>query len=192
MVVLALLAEEPMHAYRMQRLIKERGKDTVVNVAQRNSVYQTLARLLREGLIRVQETSRDERRPERIVYQITELGTETLHESLRSMLSEPKREYPELPAALAFLMLLPPKEAVRLLEARTTLLERRLAEESAGMEAARGAGLPRLFLIEDEYRHTMMRAELAWVRALVEDIRAKRLTWSKKWIREIAAAMERR
>lgn len=181
-----------MHAYRMQRLIKERGKDTVVNVAQRNSVYQTLARLLRERLIRVQETSRDERRPERIVYQITELGTETLHESLRSMLSEPKREYPELPAALAFLMLLPPKEAVRLLEARTALLERRLAEESAGMEAARGAGLPRLFLIEDEYRHTMMRAELAWVRALVEDIRAKRLTWSKKWIREIAAAMERR
>ena len=32
LVVLALLYEAPMHPYRMQQLIKERGKDEVVNV----------------------------------------------------------------------------------------------------------------------------------------------------------------
>ena len=63
MVVLGLLAEAPMHPYRMQQLIKERGKDTVVNVAQRNSVYQTIDRLLRAGLIAVRETSQDARGP---------------------------------------------------------------------------------------------------------------------------------
>ncbi len=33
MMVLALLVEEPMHAYRMQQLIREREKQDVVNVA---------------------------------------------------------------------------------------------------------------------------------------------------------------
>lgn len=192
MVILALLAEAPMHAYRMQQLIEERGKDTVVNVAQRNSVYQTIARLLRDDLIRVQATSRDERRPERVVYQITERGLATLHETMRSMLSTPRREFPEFPAALAFLMLLTPSEVIRLLETRVAALERRLAEETEVTEAALASGVPRLFLIEDDYRHTMIRTELAWVRALIDDIREKRLTWSKKWIREIAEAMERK
>ena len=45
MVLLALLLEAPMHPYRMQQMIKERGQDQLVNVAQRNSVYQALDRL---------------------------------------------------------------------------------------------------------------------------------------------------
>src|SRR5262245_46087896 len=74
MAVLALVVEAPMHAYRMQQLIKERHKDDVVNVAQRNSIYQTIDRLLRDGLIAVKETSREENRPERTVYEITKAG----------------------------------------------------------------------------------------------------------------------
>src|SRR5437899_1987026 len=34
-VVLGLACEEPMHPYRMQTLIKQRGKDLVANVARR-------------------------------------------------------------------------------------------------------------------------------------------------------------
>src|SRR5579862_2576078 len=71
LVVLAMAAEAPMHPYRMQTLIKERGKDLVANVAQRNSVYQTIDALRRAGLVEVREMSRDERRPERTVYQAT-------------------------------------------------------------------------------------------------------------------------
>src|SRR5690606_18421032 len=58
LAILVLLAEEPMHPYRMQRLIKERGKDLVINVQRRASLYQTIRQLLRAGLIRVRETSR--------------------------------------------------------------------------------------------------------------------------------------
>ncbi len=95
-----------MHAYRMHELIKARGKDTVVNVAQRNSVYQTIGRLLRSGLIRVQRTVRDEGRPERVVYEITDEGSATLQSWLKAMLAVPATEFPEFPAALAFLPLL--------------------------------------------------------------------------------------
>jgi DNA-binding PadR family transcriptional regulator len=47
LIVLALLIEEPMHAYRMQKLIRERGKDQVVNVRRGASIYQTSDRLQR-------------------------------------------------------------------------------------------------------------------------------------------------
>ena len=73
-IVLGLACEEPMHPYRMQTLIRQRGKDQVANVAQRNSVYQTIEALERAGLIVARGTSRDENRPERTVYEATAAG----------------------------------------------------------------------------------------------------------------------
>ena len=70
--ILVALTEEPMHAYRMQQLIKERRKDDIVNVSQRNSVYQTIQRLVRDGLAEVSSTGRAENRPERTTYRITD------------------------------------------------------------------------------------------------------------------------
>src|SRR5215471_4460949 len=95
MVLLALVAEAPLHPYRMQQLIKARGKDSVANVAQPNSVYQTIERLRRAELIAVRETAREERRPERTVYGITERGRATLTRWLRTMLSAPERDFPD-------------------------------------------------------------------------------------------------
>jgi DNA-binding PadR family transcriptional regulator len=190
MVVLALLLEAPMHAYRMQQLIKERAKDTVVNVAQRNSVYQAIAILLRKGLIRVDETSREGGRPERTVYQVTEEGTATFYRWLRSMLSTPGREFPIFPAALAFLMMISPDDAIRQLSARMATLKKQLAESRATFKAVRSSGLPRLFLLEDEYRQSMLRAEIDWLSKVIADLRSKELSWSKEWIRKVAQKME--
>src|ERR1700722_12807771 len=63
LAALAMLYEAPMHPYRMQRLIKERGKDEVINVTQRAHLYQTIRRLEREGLISAQGVTREEKRP---------------------------------------------------------------------------------------------------------------------------------
>src|ERR1700721_886577 len=103
LVVLGLACEEPMHPYRMQTLIKQRGKDQVANVAQRNSVYQTIDALRRAGLIEIRETSRQERRPERSVYEATDEGRHALQSWVRAGLSTPAREFPEFPAALSVL-----------------------------------------------------------------------------------------
>src|SRR5215468_12035401 len=128
MVVLALACEEPMHPYRMQTLIKQRGKDHVANVAQRNSVYQTIDALLRAGLIAVRETSRDENWPERTVYEATDEGRRTLHAWIRTVLATPAREFPDFPAALSLLGPdLKPAELRALLEARVAALQARLA-----------------------------------------------------------------
>ncbi len=178
MALLALLLEAPMHPYRMQQVIKERGQDQLVNVAQRNSVYQALDRLVRDGLARPAGTARDGGRPERTEYRITDEGAATLRKWLAAMVATPAREFPEFPAALAFLAILPPEQAGTLLRARIAAQEERLA----AMEAQAPPGLPRLFLIEDEYRAAMLRAELTWLRAVVDDLTSGRFTWDQELI----------
>jgi DNA-binding PadR family transcriptional regulator len=191
MVVLALLEEAPMHVYRMHELIRQRGKESVVNVAQRNSLYQTIERLVRAGLVEVQATSRDEGRPERVVYRATEAGSTTLHEWLADMLASPAREFPEMPAALAFLALLAPREVQRQLDTRRTTLAKQLAEAERATAQTLAMGLPRLFLLEDDYRQAMTRAEIAWLDGVLAELRSGELTWSKAWIRKIAAEAEK-
>ncbi|MFE9201972.1 PadR family transcriptional regulator [Micromonospora sp. NPDC007230] len=176
LAVLSMLTEEPMHAYRMQQLIKERRKDDVVNVSQRNSVYQTIQRLVRDGLVAVESTERAENRPERTTYRITDAGRATLGEWLRAMLSAPAPEYPEFPAALSFLPNLAPADALAALNTRAARLAERLTALDEEITEV-GRFLPRLFAIESEYQRQVIAAELAYVRTLIEDLRAERITW---------------
>jgi DNA-binding PadR family transcriptional regulator len=178
MLVLALLMEAPMHPYRMQQVIKERGQDQLVNVAQRNSVYQALDRLVREGLARPGETTREAGRPERTVYEITEEGSATLRRWLLEMVPAPAREFPEFPVALAFLSMLGPEQSRELLGRRISAVEERIA----AIDGQAPPGLPRVFLIEDEYRAAMLRAELAWLRGVVDDLANGALTWDRALI----------
>lgn len=178
MVLLALLAEAPMHPYRMQQMIKERGQDQLVNVAQRNSVYQALDRLVRDGLVRAAGSTREAGRPERTVYEITPDGAATMRRWLTDMLPAPAREFPEFPAALAFLAVLAPAEVRDLLTRRITAQQARLT----ALHEQAPPGLPRLFLIEDEYRAAMLTAELDWLRRVVTDLDAGTLTWDLEMI----------
>jgi DNA-binding PadR family transcriptional regulator len=176
MAVLSMLGEEPMHAYRMQQLIKERHKDDVVNVTQRNSIYQTVQRLVRDGLVDVESTSRPAKRPERTTYRITSRGRATLREWLRTMLSTPAQEFPQFPAALAFLPSLAPDEVLEALTARVAHLEERVAAIDADL-AQGSTFLPRLFLVETELQREVVAAELTYVRGLVDDLRKGRISW---------------
>jgi DNA-binding PadR family transcriptional regulator len=184
LVLLSLLAEEPMHPYRMHEMIKTRGKDKIANVAQRNSVYQTIDRLLRAELIGVRETARDERRPERTVYEVTDAGRAALREWTADMLSSPAPEFPEFPAALASVMVLSPADVTSRLEKRAADLRAALAADRAGMRAV--PGLPRLFLLDDEYSLAVREAELTWVDGVLDALRSGELTWSEEWIRAVA------
>ncbi len=182
LAVLALLHEEPMHPYKMQRLIKERGKDQVINVEQRASLYQTIDQLLRADLITFWETAREEGFPERTVYKLTDKGHQTAIEWLREMISTPAQEYPEFPAAISLLPLLTPEDAIEQLESR----EARLIGQMAAMDqeiAQYASDLPRLFLLESEYMRTVWEAEVNWVRSLIADLRGGQITWTYEWLK---------
>ncbi|HEX6357366.1 PadR family transcriptional regulator [Actinophytocola sp.] len=184
LVLLSLLAEEPMHPYRMHEMIKERGKDRIANVAQRNSVYQTIDRLLRAELIAVRETARDERRPERTVYELTDAGRDALRTWTADMLASPAREFGEFPAALASVMILTPEDVTGHLEKRAADLANSLAADRAAVTAV--PDLPRLFLLDEEYSIAVREAELRWVEGVLAALRSGELTWSEEWIRAVA------
>ncbi len=185
-VVLGLACEEPMHPYRMQTLIKQRGKGQVANVAQRNSVYQTIDALKRAGLIAIRGKSRAARRPERTLYQATEEGRRALRDWVRDGLAMPAREFPEFPAVLATLFGVDGAADMRmLLEARIAALAARLPTLEQSFP-----GLPRIFLLEEEYMAAMVRAEIRWLEGIIADLRSGRLTTpSERELRQISTAM---
>jgi DNA-binding PadR family transcriptional regulator len=189
LAVLGLLSEAPMHPYRMLRLLKERGKDEVVNVSQRKSVYQMIDRLERIGLIRVKATAKDENRPERTVYELTDEGVSTARNWETRMLSTPGDEYPSFPAALAFLPLLEPDEALAALNARAEAIEAELTRFDKAL-AGDWREVPRLFLLEIDYLQTALRTELDWVRKVVEELAGGSLTWDGGRLRAEAAARD--
>jgi DNA-binding PadR family transcriptional regulator len=187
LAVLSLLVIGPLHPYGMQRLIKLWGKDQVVNVGQRANLYKTIRRLREAGLISVRQTERDQLYPERTVYELTEDGRREMRQWLSDMLSAPRNEFPQFPAALSFAMLLVPAEALAVLERRAAVLHENLARLEHDLEAFSGT-LPRVTLLDDEYLRAVTAAELAWVSGVIDDLRTGALTWSEEELAGLATA----
>jgi DNA-binding PadR family transcriptional regulator len=184
LTVLGMLHTQPLHPYGIQRLIRQWGKDQVVNVGQRASLYRTIDRLQAAGLVTVRETERGQQYPERTVYEITDAGRAVTRDWLAEMLAVPKPEFPEFPAALSHIMMLTPQEAVPLLERRETALTAIHQGMEAGLAAAKD--LPRVLLLESEYLLATATTQLDWIRSVIEDLREGKLAWSAAELQPLA------
>ena len=174
LTVLALLVEQPRHPYEMQRLVRQRRKDFVTGLPR--SLYHAVDRLVRAGLIEPAETSRAGKRPERTRYRITGEGRAELAAWLAELIAIPVPSDPLFTAGLSFLTRLPPAAALHALQARAAVLEGEVVTADAQVREL-GALLPRVHLVEIEHARAVRKAELAWVRSLVEEIRGGQLTW---------------
>ncbi|MFJ5925631.1 PadR family transcriptional regulator [Kitasatospora sp. NPDC092948] len=192
LTVLSLLHFKPLHPYGMQRLLKEWGKDQVVNVGQRTSLYRAIDRLLGAGLIAVRETGRDQQYPERTVYEITDAGRAATRTWLLDMLREPRLEFPEFPVALANLMLLAPDEIEQALTARLAAVRAGQAAQERSLAETAAFGVPRVAMLENEYARALAAAEGDWLESVLADLRSGRLTWSAEELIAFARADEDR
>ena len=184
LTVLSMLAGGPLHPYAIQSRMKHWGKDQVVNVGQRATLYKMIERLRAAGLIAVRHTERDQRFPERTVYELTDAGWHLGREWLTEMLATPRNEFPEFPAALSFLFGLTPPQALAALRRRCTQLGEKVAELERELHDE--SAPPRLFLLESDYLRTIAAAELDWVSAVVADLETGTLAWSHEEIAELA------
>jgi DNA-binding PadR family transcriptional regulator len=180
--ILSLLRRQPMHPYEMRHRIRVQEIDRVMKVTH-GTLYSTVDRLTATGLIEPVETSRDGRRPERTVYEITDLGRDQLLDALRDGLMRATPDYPRLAMWITFASQLDPDEVALLLERRCVEAEGNLSRMNVALDASKKSQsnqqyhLPRIHLIEVEYLIEMQRAELDWLRAIVADIRDGRMTW---------------
>ena len=190
LAVMNLLMEHPMHPYEMKSKMKERGHDQVIKI-KGGSIYDTVERLEQGGFVQAQETSREGRRPEKTVYAITEAGRDEILAWLRELLAQPVNEYPQFGAALAFFAALDKDEVLRLLKLRAALLDSQATGDEKVLKNFLDMGLPRLFLIEGEYAVAMKRAELDWVRRLIDDIAGGHLWITKEHARQVSEMFEK-
>jgi DNA-binding PadR family transcriptional regulator len=180
LAVLGLLTERPMHPYEMATTLRSRAKEDSIKLNY-GSLYSVVESLVKHGLIEVSETVRDGRRPERTVYAITEPGRTEFGDWLSELVSVPVKEYPQFEAALALIGALTPDEALGLLRLRVHRLTGEVTAVEAGLARARESGLPRIFVLETEYRAGQLRAELTFVEALVEEIADARIDGYDLW-----------
>src|SRR5581483_9996726 len=127
-------------------------------------------------------TARQGNRPERTVYELTDAGRLELIDWLSELLCRPVKEYTRFEAGLSLLPVLPPNDVKDLLEERCRRLEVEIEQYNALRKIVTDSkSLPRLFLIESEYRIMLRGAELNWNRKLIADIASGELEGMEQW-----------
>ena len=169
LAVLATVVQRPMHRYEMASLMRARGKDRDMNIKW-GSLYTVVANLEKNELLRAVEVTRHGARPERTVYQITDAGRDELVSWTRELIAEPTAEHTRFVAGLSVLATLSPADVAELLHNRLARLTESVDRLRAELAAA--ADVPRLFLVEDEYRIAMTQAEAAWTRSFLDELSA--------------------
>ena len=93
LVLLSLLAEQPMHGYQANLELERRQARDWAGIS-RPQIYYSLEKLLRGGLIRARQSEEPAAGPERSVYQTTSAGRSALAEALERVDWTTQRERP--------------------------------------------------------------------------------------------------
>jgi DNA-binding PadR family transcriptional regulator len=180
LAVLVCLYEKPMHPYEVAQTLRTRAKEQSVRLNY-GSLYAVVESLEKKGFINATGTVREGKRPQRTVYEITDEGSLEMTDWLTELIGTPNKEYPAFQAGLSFLPALDPDDALAALRRRAEALTIKLVAMRGAMQAARDAGLPRIFELESEYEERTLSAEYAFVRALVEEMENGTLEGLELW-----------
>jgi DNA-binding PadR family transcriptional regulator len=178
LAVLATVVQRPMHRYEMASLMRARGKDRDMDIKW-GSLYTVVASLEKNRLLEAIEVTRQGARPERTVYQITDAGRDELVGWTRELIAEPEAEHTRFIAGLSVLAVLTPRDVMDLLRRRLGRLTETIDALTAQLRQA--SDVPRLFLIEDEYRIAMTQAETDWTRSLLDELSAGTFPYLDAW-----------
>jgi DNA-binding PadR family transcriptional regulator len=179
LAVLATVVERPMHRYEMASLMRARGKDQDMDIKW-GSLYTVVQNLEKHALLEAIGNTRQGARPERTIYRITASGRQELLDWTRELIGSPAAENPKFAAGLSVWMLLSPDEVVALLRGRLEKLEASVKTRRAALVQA-GTEIPRLFLVEAEYALAMTKAEVTWVRALLDELSSEKYPDLASW-----------
>lgn len=180
LAILVYLGERPRHPYEIASDMRMRHQHDSIKLNY-GSLYSVIANLEKHGLIEVQETMREGKRPERTVYTITDAGRRESVDWLSELLSAPVKEYHDFEAALSLIGALPPDEVADLLRKRLSALEFQLRSRGVLLDSRDPDALPRMFVLENEYTQALLAAERDFVAGLIADIEQGSLEGIDAW-----------
>ncbi|SDG45077.1 PadR family transcriptional regulator [Microbacterium pygmaeum] len=175
LMVLALLREGEMHPYEMIRLMRIRRDDRMVTITN-GTLYHTVGRLERAGLVAEVGVDRDGNRPERTTYAVTDAGTRAVSDWVRRELVRVDRPA-EFRIALAEAHNLDRTEVVDLLRTRREDLAAQCTQHEDGLRGALEKGVPEQYLLELDRERTLLRSDLAWLDHTIDRIIGDALPW---------------
>jgi DNA-binding PadR family transcriptional regulator len=158
LVILWLLAEQPLHGYRIKKILDDASLRFWFRV-EYGSIYSVLRTLADRGFVEAIAVEREGQRPERTRYAITRTGREHLQELLRRAWTELPTPAEALHVALAARSELPEEEIPDLIARRVSALSERLDELTS---AARSAPADEIV----DRQRALTQAELVWAQAL--------------------------
>ncbi|MGZ4842673.1 MAG: PadR family transcriptional regulator [Candidatus Angelobacter sp.] len=174
MVLLSLLAEQPMHGYQANMELERRQVHDWAGVS-RPQVYYSLEKLARLALITEAGDHEPALGPERRIFSTTAKGRAALAASLEREAWTNQRDRPPFLTWMALSWQASPGTFLKQLRRREQFLEAELAREQATLRA-----------VEKEVGHRFH--EAVWmIQLIIEQFRVE-LTW----LRQVAAELPRR
>src|SRR6185437_4904755 len=180
LAVLVCLYEKPMHPYEVAQTLRSRAKQESVRLNY-GSLYAVVESLEKNGFVKATGTVQEGKRPQRTIYAITDAGATEMTDWLTELVGTPMKEYPAFMAGLSFLPALDPDDALAALRRRAEMLTVKIVALRGVEQAARDAGLPRIFGLEAEFEEQLLVAEQKFVRTLAEEMEAGTLEGLDLW-----------
>jgi DNA-binding PadR family transcriptional regulator len=174
LVVLSLLAEQPMHGYQANLELERRQVHDWAGIS-RPQIYYSLEKLARLALITEAGDREPALGPERRIFSTTAKGRAALAASLEREDWTNQRDRPPFVTWMALSWQASPGTFLKQLQRREKFLEAELAKEQATLRA-----------VEKEVGHSFH--EAVWiVKLMIEQFRAELL-----WLRQVAVELPRR
>ena len=174
-MVLAMLGEGDMHPYEIIRLMRIRRDDRLVAITN-GTMYNTVGRLEKAGLLAEVGVDREGNRPERTTYTVTDAGSSAVTEWVRRELA--RVDHPaEFRIALAEAHNLERDEVIALLRIRRDALAAAQTLVATGLQGAIVKGVPTQYLLELERDASLQAAELEWLDHLIQRLEGDEIPW---------------
>lgn len=174
-MVLALLRESDMHPYEMVRLLRARHDDRLLPITN-GTLYHTVARLQKAGLLDEVGTDRDGNRPERTTYTLSDAGRDAVLAWVHRELPRIDRET-DFRIALAESHNLERSDVIALLRERRSTLAETHTMHRDHLHAAHAKGVPAQVLVELEREEVLLDAERRWLDSLLTRLDGDDLPW---------------
>jgi DNA-binding PadR family transcriptional regulator len=164
LLLLGLLDRQEMHGYRLHEFLEHQLQ--FVSDLKRPTAYRLLEQLHRQGLVE-RASEREGRRPERMIYRVTQAGRARFDELLRLHLATAGRTIYPGNVALLFSERISPEERRSLLQKRLAGVEEQWRVLEPAVEA-HSPNTPARLALEHDLAH--LQVEARWLAATIERI----------------------
>jgi len=173
-VILATLSTRPQHGYEIKKGVERAlgGKIPLNN----KTLYPALKRFEEMGAVQ-REVVRQQGKPDRHIYQLTERGSEVLQALLQDFLPDLLRNDAEFLVRVAFFHLLEPEIRLEILRIRAELVTKHLAH-SQELEVLTEEHMPSYSYAMQVllFHKRQQQNELEWIQSLTQEVQREQGT----------------